>query len=156
MIRIEIPGKGSIQAEHLVLDYNGTLAIDGSIIDGVKEKLNNLAEKINIHVLTADTFGEAANNLKEVRCKLTVLNGDQQALQKQQFINQIGNNKVIAIGNGLNDMLMLKDAVLGIAVIQKEGASLKTLFNADIVCKNIFDALDLLINPLRIAASLRN
>lgn len=156
MIRIEIPGKGSIQAEHLVLDYNGTLAIDGSIIDGVKEKLNNLAEKINIHVLTADTFGEAANYLKEVRCKLTVLNGDQQALQKQQFINQIGNNKVIAIGNGLNDMLMLKDAVLGIAVIQKEGASLKTLFNADIVCKNIFDALDLLINPLRIAASLRN
>lgn len=156
MIRIEIPGKGSIQAEHLVLDYNGTLAIDGSIIDRVKEKLNNLAEKINIHVLTADTFGEAANNLKEVRCKLTVLNGDQQALQKQQFINQIGNNKVIAIGNGLNDMLMLKDAVLGIAVIQKEGASLKTLFNADIVCKNIFDALDLLINPLRIAASLRN
>ena len=156
MIRIEIPGMGLIQAEHLVLDYNGTLAIDGSVIEGVKEKLNILAEKINIHVLTADTFGKAANKLKEVYCKLTVLNGDKQALQKQQFINQLGNKKVIAIGNGLNDMLMLKDAVLGIAVIQKEGASSKTLFNADIVCKSISDALDLFVNPLRLAATLRN
>ena len=156
MIRIEIPGKGAIEAEHLVLDYNGTLAIDGSLIEGVKEKLNILAEKINIHVLTADTFGAAANNLKEVRCKLTVLSGDKQALQKQQFIKQLGNKKVIAIGNGLNDMLMLKNAVLGIAIIQKEGASSKTLFNADIVCKNISDALDLFMNPLRIVATLRN
>lgn len=153
---IEIPGNKTIRAEYLVLDYNGTLAIDGTIISGVKEILNSLAEKISIYVVTADTFGQAVNNLKEINCQCSVLNGNNQQQQKLQFITKLGEQKVIAIGNGMNDMLMLKNSALGIAVIQKEGTSLKTLFNADIVCEDITDALDLLRNPLRISATLRN
>jgi soluble P-type ATPase len=49
MIRIEIPGIGLCQIEHLVLDYNGTLAIDGNILNGVQEKLNLLASKLCWH-----------------------------------------------------------------------------------------------------------
>jgi len=156
MIAIKIPGNKTINAEHLVLDYNGTLAIDGTIISGVEEILNSLAKKINIHVVTADTFGKAKDSLKEICCSCTVLNGNNQQLQKLQFITKLDKQKVIAIGNGFNDMLMLKNAAIGIAVIQKEGASLKTLLNADIVCNNITDALNLLMNPLRITATLRN
>jgi len=156
MIAIKIPGNRTINAEHLVLDYNGTLAIDGTIIPGVKEKLNSLSYKINIHVITADTFGKAKAGLKDIRCSCFVLDGKNQQSQKLQFITKLEKQKIIAIGNGFNDLLMLKNATIGIAVIQKEGASLKTVLNADIVCKNINDALDLLINPLRLTATLRD
>jgi len=156
MIIIKIPGSKTIKAEHLVLDYNGTLAVDGILIPCVKQKLNSLADKINIHVITADTFGKAVDNLKEIPCQCSVLMGNNQQLQKLQFITRLGKQKVIAIGNGTNDLLMLKNAALGIAVIQKEGTSSKTMYNADIVCKDITDALDLLLNPLRIVATLRN
>ena len=156
MIIIKIPGSNTIKAEHLVLDYNGTLAVDGILISGVKERLNALSDKINVHVITADTFGKAKNNLKEIRCECSVLSRDNQQLQKLQFITKLGKQKVIAIGNGANDLLMLKNAALGLAVIQKEGASSKTMYNADVVCKDITDALDLLLNPLRIVATLRN
>ncbi len=156
MITINIPNKKIIQAKHLVLDYNGTIAIDGTLISGVEEKLNLLANTINIHVITADTFSKAQQNLKNIHCKCTIIKGQKQAIYKQKFISTLGSKGVIAIGNGLNDSLMLKSAVLGIVVIQEEGASIKTMVNADIVCKNILNALDLLSNPLRISATLRN
>ena len=50
---------------------------------------------------------------------------------------------------------MLKKSVLGIALIQGEVASVMTVQSADIVCICIIDALDLLINPVRIVATLR-
>ena len=156
MITINIPNQKLIQAKHLVLDYNGTIAIDGTLISGVEEKLNLLANTINIHVITADTFGKAQKSLKNIHCKCTIIKGHKQAIYKQKFISALGSKDVIAIGNGLNDNLMLKSAVLGIVVIQEEGASIKTIVNADIVCKNILNALDLLSNPLRISATLRN
>jgi len=156
MINIDIPGKASIQACHLVLDYNGTLAVDGMLLPGVKERLNALADKITIHIITADTFGKAADNLKEIRCRCSVLKGSGQQQQKLAFIQQLRQENVIAIGNGTNDALMLKHAALGIAVIQEEGASLQTLLHADIVCKDITSALDLLLHPLRLVATLRD
>ncbi len=155
MISIEIPNKLSFTAEHLVLDYNGTLAVDGVLYPDLNEQLNNLSNYIQIHVITADTFGEASENLKNTNCQIKILRADNQAWQKLEFINNLGKNKVIAIGNGENDSLMLKAAALGIVLIQEEGASVKTLLSADIVCKSIHHALDLLNNPQRIAATLR-
>jgi P-type E1-E2 ATPase len=155
MIIIDIPGVKTIQAEHLVLDYNGTLAVDGKLIECVEKTLNGLSGKLNIYVVTADTFGKAAENLKNVKCILKVISGKDQTQQKNEFIHSLGKDKVIAIGNGANDALMLKNAALGIVLIQKEGACSNTIFSADIVCKSIIDALELIKNPLRIAATLR-
>jgi P-type E1-E2 ATPase len=155
MIKIEIPGTGLKQIEHLVLDYNGTLAIDGNMIPGVKEKLNLLAEKISVHVISADTFGKAQDGLNEVCCEYIPTSDENQAKCKQDYVTKLGAQTVIAIGNGANDALMLKDAEIGIVLIQKEGASVNSLTNADIVCTEINDALDLLLHPLRIAATLR-
>jgi P-type E1-E2 ATPase len=156
MIEIEIPGRSTIQAEALVLDYNGTLAIDGVMIQGVRKRLISLASKIRIFIITADTFGKAKENLKGIDCQLTILESDNQQRQKAEFIKNLGIEGVIAIGNGLNDSLMLKNATLGIGMIQIEGASLQTLLSAEIISNNILDALDLLISPLRITATLRN
>ncbi len=60
----------------------------------------------------------------------------------------------MAIGNGNNDQLILKEAALGIAVMGDEGMSVSTLESADIVVKNISHALDLFLKPKRLIATL--
>lgn len=155
MLRIEIPGRKPLQIEHLVLDFNGTLATDGMLIDGVEQLLNKLSEQISIHIITANTFGTVAESLKGVKCKVVVIEKADQDKQKKSYIKQLGPKKCVAIGNGFNDRLMLKFAALGIVTIQLEGAAKWALQNADIACTSVIDALNLLLNPKRIAATLR-
>jgi len=156
MITINITGNRKIEVTHLVLDFNGTLAIDGKLIDGTKPLLELLSNQLTIHVVTADTFGTAESELSGINCTLKIISPEMQDMQKESHVFNLGEDHVIAIGNGLNDALMLKCAALGIVVLQKEGASVKTLLNADLVCNNIIDALELLTKPKRISASLRN
>lgn len=155
MIIIDIPGGSKIEAEHLVPDYNGTLAVDGKLTDGVRSGLEQLSKKLKIHIITADTFGMSENELAGINCNLKVLSSSLQDVYKEAYIINLGKEKVVAIGNGRNDALMLKSAALGILVIQEEGASVDALLNADMVCNNIRDALALLDKPLRIVATLR-
>ena len=155
MIEITVPGDKNLRIEHLVLDHNGTLAVDGILIEGVRECLNDLSRSLNIHVVTADTFGKATDQLAAVSCELTVLPVSSQNQTKCEFVKRLGSNHTACIGNGRNDELMLKEAVLGIAVILEEGAALKTIMAADVVCTSIIAALELLRNPLRLTATLR-
>lgn len=142
--------------EHLVLDYNGTMAVDGLLLPGVKESLNRLADKLTIHVITADTFGIAAKGLQGVHCKMRVLEKGNQDQTKADFVNRLGSDRTVSIGNGRNDALMLSASRLGVAVILAEGASTLSLNAADIVCTNIVHALELLMHPLRLTATLRS
>jgi soluble P-type ATPase len=155
MIRVTIPDLGDYQLEELILDYNGTLAIDGHLLPGVREKISQLAKSLNIHILTADTFGSAAEHLSGLPCKLTVISKESQDIAKLEYVNTLGASKCICIGNGRNDRRMLHAAALGIAVIQKEGASSETILSAKIVCGHIIDAFELLENPKRLIATLR-
>jgi len=155
MLKIDIPGDKVYQLAHLVLDYNGTLACDGRLLPGVTERLTELAEHLNIHVLTADTFGDAQANLVGIPCSPQVLPPGDQAEGKQKFVQELGPAVTVAMGNGRNDQLMLVTATLGIAVVQTEGAAAATLMAADVVAPSITAALDLLLRPLRLAATLR-
>jgi len=155
MLKINIPGFGKVALEHLVFDYNGTLAVNGELIAGVKEKLNQLSSVVNIHIVTADTFGKAAAQLQDVSCKLHILLPGNEDQQKLDYIQKLGNDNAAAFGNGNNDQQMIRAARVGIVVIEKEGCSGKTLQAADIVVKSINDGLDLLLNPLRIKATVR-
>jgi len=154
-ITIDIPGFGELKLHYLVMDYNGTLAVDGSMIPGVKELLAELSPVLRLYVITADTFGSAAKNLQDVDCDLKILRSSNQQAEKAEFVGSLGRHSVVAVGNGLNDALMLKNAALGISLIQKEGASSKTIINSDIVCTGVIDALELLKNPRRLTATLR-
>lgn len=156
MIKVDIPGVGNLHLKHLVLDYNGTIAFDGSLISGVKEQLNQLAGDINIYIITADTFGTIRQKCRNIKGEIKVLNSSNGALEKETFVASLGAAHVVAIGNGVNDNLMLKKVALGIAVIGGEGAAQITLKEADIVVKNIHSALELLLNPLRLIATLRS
>jgi P-type E1-E2 ATPase len=155
MFSHEIPGYGLLTLEHLVLDYNGTLAVDGEMLPGVKTILKTLSSQLSIHVVTADTFGKAANGLDGVDCRLTVLKAGNQDQAKVDFVNQLGADRTVCIGNGRNDARMLAAAALGIAVILDEGASMVSLNAADIVCTTIVSALELFMNPMRLTATLR-
>jgi P-type E1-E2 ATPase len=155
MITIDIPGRKTFHLEHLVLDFNGTLAVDGNLIDGVKERLQELSGKLSIHVITADTFGTVANQLKGINCHVKILEKEQQDRQKKIYIKQFGKKRCAAIGNGYNDWQMLKHATLSIVTIQAEGASSQSLKHATVVCYSVNHALDLLLNPNRLVATLR-
>ena len=156
MIEIDIPGYKKIQTEHLVLDYNGTLAVDGKLIAGVREMLTELAEKIKVHIITADTFGRVQDEVEGIPCELSLLPKNNQDTGKLKYIQQYDPEKTVCIGNGRNDRLMLKDAILGITVIQKEGTCCETMAAADVICPDILSALELLTNPLRLIATLRS
>ena len=156
MIEITIPGYKNFRFEHLVLDFNGTLAFDGYLLPGVKEQLQVLSEHLSIHVVTADTFGIAGTELEGIKCKLTVLSEVDQANGKFDYLKQIGVGSSVCIGNGRNDQLILKEAALGIVVILDEAAARETLLVADVVCPTIISALELLSNPLRLVATLRS
>jgi len=156
MIDLDIPGLGAFAIKHLVVDYNGTLALDGNLLPGVREVLGMLAPLLEIHVVTADTFGLAAQHLSDLPVTLTILSKDYQADAKLDYVKALGADSVIAIGNGRNDRKMLEAAAVGIFTIQKEGGSLRALGRADVVTTNILDALELLRYPKRLIATLRS
>lgn len=156
MITIQIPGFRKLELHHLVMDYNGTLAIDGQLIEGVAERIETLSTQIQIHVITADTFGRVSEQLRGFPLQIAVLVGPDQARQKYDYVAALGSEQTIAIGNGRNDRAMLKLSALGVVTIQREGAAMETIQAADIVVCDINQALDLLLNPLRLVASLRD
>jgi soluble P-type ATPase len=156
MIEIEIPGHKTLKLEHLVLDYNGTIAFDGALIDGVKESLAELSQMLTVHVITADTFGSVEKALKDIDCHLALIPLDRQDVAKLEYVKKLGCEKTVSMGNGANDRLMLKASALGAAIVQGEGAAFETLGSADVVCTDIQSALSLLNQPLRLIATLRS
>ena len=155
MMKIDISTENTLSIEHLVLDYNGTIAIDGKMIRGVKGFIQKLSKDLKVHIITADTFDSVQKNLTGTNTYLVIIKRGNEAQQKADFVDSLNPQTVVTIGNGANDALMLKSSALGIAVMQTEGLSTKALMSADIACNSIADALDLLMNPLRIAATLR-
>ena len=114
-----------------------------------------LAANLQIHVLTADTFGNVASELSGIPVELSIIPADNQDRGKLAYVQKLGSSATVSIGNGRNDRLMLKESILGIAVIQAEGAWAETVLAADVVCRDILSALDLMIHPQRLAATLR-
>jgi len=156
VIEVAIPGFGLLKLEHLVLDYNGTLAVDGNLLPGVADALTELSRTLRVRVITADTFGKVRSQMAHLPVEITVLPSEQIHLAKLAFIRALGPTITVAIGNGRNDREMLKEAALGICVIQGEGAATETIQSARVVVGDIRDALNLLVHPLRLTATLRS
>jgi soluble P-type ATPase len=122
---------------------------------GVKEKLNELARKLKIHVLTSDTFGRAREELQGINCIVHVLGGEDHTAQKENYVKGLDAERVAALGNGNNDSRMLRAAKLGIVVCLREGCSRKTFCASQIFVASPIDAIDLLLFPKRLIATLR-
>ena len=155
MIELHIPGRGEIQLEHLVLDVNGTLALDGQLLEGMVRLLTELGNRLTIHLVTADTHGGHKLIDYKLGLQATRLQPGDEAAQKAAYVRQLGAEHVIAIGQGANDSQMLEAAAIGVCVLSPEGVATETLLRSDLVAPSIHAALELLEKPLRIVATLR-
>ncbi len=156
MIEIRLPTGTVYSIEHLVFDYNGTLAVDGALNEAVPARFERLAKHATLHVVTADTFGLAASELDGLPCSLSILAPTDQVRAKAEYVRSLGADMVAAFGNGRNDTGMLGSAAIGVALVRDEGASIDALKAADVVCTSIEDALDLFLNTRRLIATLRH
>lgn len=146
---IKIPNFGEFEIKYILIDYNGTIADGGKLLD-VKERLRKIDYEIII--ITGDTYGDVRKQLENypVRCELAYT-----ADEKLTFINSLNPKNCIAIGNGSIDYKMLKAAAVGISVLGSEGVSSKAILNADILVKSFDHALDLIEYPNKLIATLK-
>jgi len=153
-MKLEIPGFGDINITELVFDYNGTLALDGNLLPGVKDNLKVFSNLYDIYVLTADTFGTVKKQLSGLNINIKIISKGGQ--EKEEFIINNSKENIIALGNGRNDALMLKKARIGVLIAGQEGYSANSLKNADIIFSNIDNFFSALNNPQRFKATLRD
>ena len=156
MIRIEIPGTGPVTIQNVMFDYNGTIATDGCLLEGVGAAMNRLASKLDFYVVTADTFGSVQAQLEGVTAQVVLISDQDQDQKKLDVLNRIGPDTTMAVGNGVNDALMLKHARLGAAVLGEEGTALPALMSADVMVRHILDVFAFFEHPKRLIATLRN
>ena len=154
MLKIQIPGREELILRHLILDYTGTIAEDGEIIDSIRPRLEALSRELSICVITADTHGTAAQKCQGLPLRVLTFPTTQVGAIKAEEARKLGGG-VVTIGNGFNDIAMSDAADLSICVIGKEGCCGALLTHCDIVVTSIDDALDLLLKTGRIRATLR-
>ena len=154
-MRLSIPGRGTYELDHLALDMNGTIAADGELLEGVAERLQALTESLRPVLLTADTHGGAVRMGDILGLEVIILEPGDEAEQKLEVVRRLGSERTVAIGNGANDELMLRESALGICVVGAEGASIAALLASDVVVTHIRDAFELLLKPRRVLATLR-
>ncbi|MEJ2011707.1 MAG: HAD family hydrolase [Anaerolineales bacterium] len=155
MIELNIPGRGLVQLRHLVSDVNGTLAFDGTLLPDVSRALTALHDRLELHLLTADTHGRQAEIDRQLGLQAVRIPRGGEAEAKAAYVNQLGAEAVVAIGQGANDAGMLAAAAIGITVLSGEGLATEALSHADVLVPDILAGLDLLEHPLRLVATLR-
>jgi P-type E1-E2 ATPase len=151
VIVVERPGQDPLRLEHALFDFNGTLALDGALRDDLREDLAALARQLSCLLLTADTHGTAAGEAAAIGWPLHVVRHGQ---DKAAVVRRLDGG-VVAVGNGHNDVPMFEAAALSIAVIGPEGAATKAVLAADVVVRDIHEAVGLLLHPRRLTATLR-
>lgn len=154
-MKIDIPGYRLLDLRYLLLDFNGTLAVDGRLSDPVRQRLQELSAQLQIHVLTADTHGTARAECRGLPLQIQTFPGDNGMLEKLKIVDSLGREHCAAIGNGRNDTWMLSASGLSIAVMEREGMYGRLFAEADVCVHRIEDALDLLCYPKRLIATLR-
>ena len=148
MLTYDIAGRGVLHLSTLVLDLNGTVALDGKIISGVADRVKALQERgLSGYLLTADTRGRGAETAEALDLSLHRLHSGSERAQKRAFVEHLGADRVVAVGNGANAAEMLQAAAVGTVP--------PALLAADVVVQDICTALDLLLRPQRLIATLR-
>ncbi len=151
MLRVHIPRGEDLHLSHLVMDVNGTLSDRGRLLPGVAERLHRLREQLALHVLSADTFGTAQAIAADFDAAARVVHT---GADKRAYLEQLGAHHCAALGNGANDVPMLQAAGLSIAVLGAEGSHFAALAAATVVCRSVLEALDLLLSPQALTATL--
>ncbi len=153
MTTYQIPGVGELTLDTIILDLNGTITVGGKVVPGLKERIGQLKEQgYHFVLLSGNTRGDARKVAQDLDIELHEAHD---AAAKVQAAREFDAEGLVAVGNGLIDSELFKASTLSIAVLQAEGAHVKTLMAADMVVPTVNDALDLLIDSQRLIAGLR-
>ncbi len=120
-----------------------------------KHSSRALSKHYTLHVITADTFGSVHAQLEGYDVNIKVLSTEYHTEEKAAYITQLGKEACVAVGNGNNDAAMLMHASVGIAIMGDEGCAKDALMGSDVLCKNITEALSLVLESKRFVATLR-
>lgn len=153
-ISIRRPGQFDLEIDHLMIDYEGTLAIDGRVHPKAKEKINLLSKRLAIHILTTGERVKVEERLRRVKAQLIFLTPGAAEEAKLDLLRRLGPERTVAIGNGADDVRVFEEAGFSICVVGREGASGEALRKADLVVTDILHGLDFLLKPLRQQATL--
>ncbi len=156
MIEINIPGRKNLKLKNIVFDYNGTIALDGVVPKSVKDMILSISECLNVYVITADTYGNAKTECEGLPINLETFPNGKATQYKKEFVEKIGAEDTMAVGNGLNDVEMFKVAGLSIAVIGEEGCSSQAIMYSHITVNHINRVFDMIMKKDRIKATLRD
>ncbi len=156
MISVPIPGWGELSIEYLMVDFNGTAALDGKLKKDVKDVIDKISRYIKVFIITADTYDTVDAELGASNVTFIKVNKSSSGEEKAKVVRELGPEKIVAIGNGANDAAMLKEAALGIAVVGEEGCATALIKEADIIVTDVMKALGLIVHPERLVASLRD
>lgn len=156
VLDLAVPHGPRLRLEHLVLDLNGTLAVDGRPEPGIAEALAALGGVLACHIVTADTHGTARTLASELAAEVIVLEGvEATGPAKVRVLERLGASRCAMVGNGRNDLAALRLAGLAIAVLGPEGAASDCVAAAHLVCRSGLEALRLLASRDRLVATLR-
>ena len=154
MIKIDIPGRETLEISFVVLDYNGTVARDGILLPAAAERIRALTALVPVYIITADTYGTVEAQCRDLGAAVRTFPRDGAAKCKREIVEKLGSG-VFAVGNGFNDIEMFDAAAMSAAVMEKEGVCAALLPHADVFVAAPEDALDLLLKPDRLRATLR-
>ena len=134
MIRIDVPGREIIEIEHVVLDYNGTIALDGQLIEGAAWRIRELCKSAHVYVLTADTYGTVRAQCDGLGVEIKTFPRANAAECKEE---------------------MFDIADLSIAIMDGEGVCAGLIAHSDVLVRSAEEGLDLLLKTDRLRATLR-
>lgn len=157
MITIQVPNGKPYELRYAVFDFNGTLAKDGLMTEEVRQLLKKLSAQLDITVITADTFGRARQELLTLpEIELVILDATQDGTEKARLVQELGPEHTVVIGNGANDQAMFFISALKICVLGPEGTNPGLMSTSNLVVTSPKDAIELLLKPERLIASLRS
>jgi soluble P-type ATPase len=149
MISIQRPGMESLDIHFVLIDFEGTLAMDGRVHPKAKDKVNLLSKRATIIILTKSNREKVEEALRKMRAEILYVTEGDSSQQKLNALQRLGAHQTAVIGNGLDDVRIMEQAGLGMCVIGKEGASAEAMAKADLVVTHVLDALDFLLKPMR-------
>lgn len=111
MLKIIIPGQNDLSIENIVFDLNGTLATDGKLKPALKEMMAKIKSFSDIYILSSDTYGYVQNECNGIGIKVHVPSGKNGGMEKKEFVQELGPESAICIGNGMMVPACLKSAL---------------------------------------------
>lgn len=156
-MKLKVPIYGTLTIRNVMFDINGTLQFEGELSNALIDKIKELKKEYNVFLVSSDTRGNLADLAKILDVDyIKIQNPDINATEaKKKELIKLGKNVTAAVGNGNNDSLMLKNAVLGLVIIGKEGASVETMLNADVAFQDPIAAANFLLDKKMMIATLR-